>query len=367
MGARGPVRPTAVALALALAAPAAAWASSGTAEAPDAPRVTSVSCRAEGKLRCPAEGLVRGGLVAIAGADLQATTAVVFLGRRGRRDNARVGPRSVASEEVIATVPGAARTGRIRLLSSIDVRRTTPDAYRVTDPPARDLAPHSKFFFAGRHRPSFTFKVSRPGQVAVELVRERDSAVVKTWTVDAQAGANTVTWRGSPRSRGRFQFRLAAGSRAAAAPTAENGGAFAFFNHLFPIRGRHNLGYTNTNNFGGGRDHQGQDMFAECGTPLAIARGGRVRYAGYHSAAGNYAVIDGARTGLDYVYMHLREAALVEKGARVHTGQLIGYVGDTGRASGCHLHFEIWSAPGWYRGGRAIDPLPRLRRWDRVS
>jgi murein DD-endopeptidase MepM/ murein hydrolase activator NlpD len=39
-------------------------------------------------------------------------------------------------------------------------------------------------------------------------------------------------------------------------------------------------------------------------------------------------------------------------------------VGETGRASGCHLHFELWTAPGWYKGGRAVDPLPTLRRWD---
>ena len=49
------------------------------------------------------------------------------------------------------------------------------------------------------------------------------------------------------------------------------------------------------------------------------------------------------------------------------TGQPIGEVGDTGDADGCHLHFEMWSAPGWYTGGAPIDPLPSLKAWDAYS
>jgi murein DD-endopeptidase MepM/ murein hydrolase activator NlpD len=108
-------------------------------------------------------------------------------------------------------------------------------------------------------------------------------------------------------------------------------------------------------------------MFARCGTRIAATRGGRVQYAGYHSAAGYYAVIDGAETLIDYVYMHMLEPALVATGQRVYTGQKIGEVGETGRATGCHLHFELWSAPGWYEGGEAFDPLPSLRSWDSFS
>ena len=40
-------------------------------------------------------------------------------------------------------------------------------------------------------------------------------------------------------------------------------------------------------------------------------------------------------------------------------------VGQTGNASACHLHFEMWSAPGYYTGGSVIDPLPYLKRWDK--
>ena len=87
----------------------------------------------------------------------------------------------------------------------------------------------------------------------------------------------------------------------------------------------------------------------------------------FHARAGYYVVIDGARTGTDYAYMHLKESALVGVGDKVKTGQLIGYVGDTGHADGCHLHFEEWSAPGWYHGGSPFDPLPDLQAWDAAS
>ena len=46
---------------------------------------------------------------------------------------------------------------------------------------------------------------------------------------------------------------------------------------------------------------------AACGTPLVAARGGAVQYAGYEGSAGNYVVIDGRGTGLDFMYAHLAE------------------------------------------------------------
>jgi murein DD-endopeptidase MepM/ murein hydrolase activator NlpD len=240
---------------------------------------------------------------------------------------------------------------------------------RVEDPAPLDVAPDSKFFFDGRRRPSFTFTASQPGPIQVEVSNQADGAVVAVLDWEAQAGENTATWDGLVGKRsappGAYGFRLSATSAAAAAagPTA----AFGLYDHVFPIRGRHNLGYTRTNQFGGGRGHQGIDMFAECGVDLAAARGGRVQYAGYHARAGNYAVIDGRGTGVDYTYMHMNAAPLVKTGDRVFTGQKIGEVGDSGNASGCHLHFEMWDAPGWYEGGNPFDPRPALAGWDRYS
>ncbi|MEA2311426.1 MAG: peptidoglycan LD-endopeptidase LytH [Solirubrobacteraceae bacterium] len=138
--------------------------------------------------------------------------------------------------------------------------------------------------------------------------------------------------------------------------------AFGFQAHLFPVRGPHREGATVANVFGSG--HKGQDIFADCGTPILAAQGGTVRFSGYEGAAGNYVVVHQAGDAQDAVYMHLRHASPLADGDRVDTGGRIGEVGRTGDADGCHLHFELWTAPGWYRGGHPHDPLPALEAWD---
>ena len=110
---------------------------------------------------------------------------------------------------------------------------------------------------------------------------------------------------------------------------------FALYGYAFPLLGAHDFGGA-AGRFGAGRSghtHQGQDVMAACGTPLVAARGGRVQYSGYQSAAGNYIVIDGRGTGYDMAYMHLRRTLAAAGGRTVRTGQPIGIVGETGDAS----------------------------------
>ena len=56
------------------------------------------------------------------------------------------------------------------------------------------------------------------------------------------------------------------------------------------------------------------------------------------------------------MYAHLQKPATVAKGQQVTTGQQVGNVGETGNASGCHLHFEIWVGAGLVHGRQADRP-----------
>jgi murein DD-endopeptidase MepM/ murein hydrolase activator NlpD len=233
------------------------------------------------------------------------------------------------------------------------------------------------FFDAARPaKVSFVLHGGSPARMLVELVSSRDGAVVTSWDAGQVTPEmpQSVTWDGTVGGRvvkpGRYSFRVSAtdrtGARAVSAQQGPDPAQIQFLHHEFPVRGPHYFGESGAR-FGGGRGHQGQDVFAACGTPLVAARGGVVKFKQYHGAAGHYVVIDAERTAIDYAYMHLISRALVKEGERVRTGQLIGYVGETGRATGCHLHFEMWTGPGWYDGGSAFDPLPSLQRWDKTS
>ncbi len=85
--------------------------------------------------------------------------------------------------------------------------------------------------------------------------------------------------------------------------------------------------------------HQGVDLSAPKGTPIYASRGGQVTTATYGSAAGYYVKINHL-DGYSSIYMHMTNY-VVSAGQNVSQGQLIGYVGKSGVATGYHLHFGI--------------------------
>ena len=130
----------------------------------------------------------------------------------------------------------------------------------------------------------------------------------------------------------------------------------------FPIAGAWEWGGPDTGFGDRGGAHDGEDVMAACGTPIVAVASGRVVLVDNGGAAGHHVVMRARETGEHHVYMHLARRPRVDEGDAVRTRQALGAVGRTGNASACHLHFEIWSPPGWYRG-RARDPRPDLEEW----
>ncbi len=367
-----------------LAAPVGASAAgSGGAYASEPATIRSVSCVAG----CASlDSAKAGSLLRVRGRGMQGVAKIVFLAGRGDGDNAIARVARARSTSVDVVVPATAASGRLRAVNA-DGARSAPSRALVSvqrgagSSAALDVRVIGRRVFYGAARPARIDLMARQAMsVSVVLVRVVDGAPVAGWPVALEPGVvRTITWDGRiagvAQPAGRYEFRVSDGAAAttgavaAQAPGMLATAGFDLVDHKFPVRGRHSFG-EGAAAFGAGRDgrsHQGQDVFARCGTPLVAARGGVVRLNKFQSRAGNYIVIDGEDTDVDYAYMHLRERSPLKRGDRVMTGQRIGYVGETGVANGCHLHFEMWSGPGWYAGGAPFDPLPSLLAWDVYS
>jgi murein DD-endopeptidase MepM/ murein hydrolase activator NlpD len=85
--------------------------------------------------------------------------------------------------------------------------------------------------------------------------------------------------------------------------------------------------------------HAGVDISARWGTPVKAAADGSVVFAGRDGGYGGLVIVDHGGQ-LDTFYAHL-SALYVREGQPVRRGQAIGAVGDTGRATGAHLHYEV--------------------------
>jgi murein DD-endopeptidase MepM/ murein hydrolase activator NlpD len=393
----------ALAVCLGLLAPGAAAQSTGGGGGGvylATPEVAKVTC----VRRCASKARAQGGsTLKLTGSGLGTAAKVIFSGSYGRGDDLSVSVRPGSDTTVAVRVPVGAVSGPVTVVTSGNAKSkpTAPVAILPPPPPAPNpvLSPvpgllagagvrvetgtsRTRAYVGARRAVTFSYRVTGALSAAptVELVRASDGVAVKSWTAGPTVSGEThsISWDGrigrSAAKPGRYSFRLtAAAADGAEVRTAQTGeverDAFDLYDNMFPVRGTHDFGGAGAG-FGSGRaghSHQGQDLFARCGTPLLAARGGTVKFKQYHAAAGNYVVIDAAGTDVDYAYMHLAEPTPFRAGDRVFTGQRIGSVGDTGNARGCHLHFELWSAPGWYDGGKPFDPLPSLEAWDSWS
>ncbi|WP_336985407.1 M23 family metallopeptidase [Altererythrobacter aquiaggeris] len=103
---------------------------------------------------------------------------------------------------------------------------------------------------------------------------------------------------------------------------------------------------------GGRRSHNGVDLASPSGTPVYATADGYVEMAEWFSSYGKFIKLDHG-ADLETRYAHLSQIA-VSAGSRVEKGDLIGYVGSTGRSTGPHLHYEVRV------GGEAVNPIPYM-------
>ncbi len=104
---------------------------------------------------------------------------------------------------------------------------------------------------------------------------------------------------------------------------------------------------------GGWRAHKGVDLPATTGTPIHASADGVVGKADWFGGYGLFVELEHG-AGMETRYGHMSRIAVAE-GQLVHKGDVIGYVGSTGRSTGSHLHYEVRI------GGEAVNPLPYMQ------
>ncbi len=104
---------------------------------------------------------------------------------------------------------------------------------------------------------------------------------------------------------------------------------------------------------GGRRAHKGIDLSAPTGTPIRATADGVVEMADWFGGYGLYVQLDHG-AAMETRYGHMSRIA-VAQGQQVRKGDVIGYVGSTGRSTGPHLHYEVRVA------GEAVNPMPYMQ------
>jgi len=118
----------------------------------------------------------------------------------------------------------------------------------------------------------------------------------------------------------------------------------------FPVYGNITSPYGKRDNplSGDGQFHSGVDISASPGTPIQATADGVVSYSGWTKNSG-YTVVLEHGLGFSTIYAHNKKNA-VKVGEKVKMGDTIAYVGSTGKATGPHVHYEVW------KDGRNVNP-----------
>ena len=276
---------------------------------------------------------------------------------------------------------GAVAPGEVPVPAEAPAPQTEDDKQSATDGPAPVLEAFSvsarRVYSYGRpSRVSFRIDSGAPSvSVSLRLTRS-GGGEPRVLELGSRPTGTTITYNLAPRTLPAGTYTVEIDARDGAGrglrrrAKAASSTQVTVYSHRFPLAGP--FTYPGPDGrFGAPRSshsHGGQDLTAGEGVPVVAPRGGTVKTVAYQAeGAGHYVILDGAGEDLDYAFFHLQAGSIkVREGQRVRTGQRLAGVGNTGRSFGAHLHFEVWRGT-WFGGGKAIDPLPLLRRWDAWS
>ncbi|HEX9969807.1 MAG TPA: peptidoglycan DD-metalloendopeptidase family protein [Acidimicrobiales bacterium] len=187
---------------------------------------------------------------------------------------------------------------------------------------ARDLA--------AERRKAVLTRLSELQQAQAEKQRLSDALEARIAEYQREADAVAATENGLTALI--QQKQAARASRSAADPGTD--GRVSGAGLIWPVRGPVTSGF----GYRWGRLHAGIDIGAGTGVPIRAAKAGEVIFSGTMSGYGNVVIIDHGR-GFTTLYAHQSRIAAGD-GQSVGQGDVIGYVGSTGRSTGPHLHFE---------------------------
>ncbi|WP_339220766.1 M23 family metallopeptidase [Paenibacillus sp. FSL W7-1332] len=183
-------------------------------------------------------------------------------------------------------------------------------------------------------------KVVRPGRDGVKTVdyivtKENGKVISKQWTGQqvVQESLPEVVYKGT---------KVAPKKKAATVTQKSSGSMFAW-----PVSGAR---ITSSYGHRWGRSHEGVDMVG--GSTIMAAASGRVVFAGQQSGYGNVVIVDHGN-GYRTLYGHMSRIS-VSNGQSVGQGSKLGVMGNTGRSTGTHLHFEV------QKNGVAQNPMNYL-------
>ncbi|WP_114789980.1 M23 family metallopeptidase [Niabella yanshanensis] len=212
----------------------------------------------------------------------------------------------------------------------------------------------------------YTVSVKRGEQLIAEIKKPADSsrfileffngdpAASKTLLAELAEKAGSAYWTAQDDDSVRISLQ----------PGVNDSGIFHFKiykqpSYQFPVAGKNNTAiqsFWGANRDGGARLHEGIDIFAPRGTPIAAVADGRIGFAGDRGLGGKQVWLRENLAGFNVYYAHL-DSFIVNSGDAVKRGDTLGFVGNTGNAAGGapHLHFGIYGNDG------AVDPLAFIK------